>query len=168
MIRLEGIEKAVATRPSPTFLLRRINLEVDAGDFVTIMGPSGAGKTTLLTILGMLDGDFTGEYWFGDTGVHALSARDRGALARTAVGFVFQHYHLLDELTVAEEMVMLNNATAARARAPRSLAEAGRGRPCPPNQYSPMKSPVRPHCPHPFQQQDGPHDRDESPRQPQR
>jgi len=104
VIRLEGIEKAVATRPSPTFLLRRINVEVDAGDFVTIMGPSGAGKTTLLTILGMLDGDFTGEYWFGDTAVHALSGRDRGALARTAVGFVFQHYHLLDELTVAENL----------------------------------------------------------------
>ncbi len=74
MIRLEGIEKSVPTRPSPTFLLRRISLEVDAGDFVTIMGPSGAGKTTLLTILGMLDGDFTGEYWFGDTGVHGTVA----------------------------------------------------------------------------------------------
>ena len=74
MIRLEGIDKSVPTRPSPTFLLRRISLEVEPGDFVTVMGPSGAGKTTLLTILGMLDGDFTGEYWFGDTAVHALSA----------------------------------------------------------------------------------------------
>ena len=104
MIRLEGIDKSVPTRPSPTFLLRRISLEVDAGDFVTVMGPSGAGKTTLLTILGMLDGDFAGEYWFGETGVHALSARERNALARGAVGFVFQHYHLLDELTVAENL----------------------------------------------------------------
>ncbi len=104
MIRLEGIEKAVPTRPSPTFLLRRISLEVAAGDFVTIMGPSGAGKTTMLTILGMLDGDFTGEYWFGDTAVHRLAPRERNALARTAVGFVFQHYHLLDELTVAENL----------------------------------------------------------------
>jgi ABC-type lipoprotein export system ATPase subunit len=104
VIRLEGVDKAVPTRPSPTFLLRRISLEVSPGDFVTVMGPSGAGKTTLLTILGMLDGDYTGEYWFGDTAVHALSARERGILARTAVGFVFQHYHLLDELTVAENL----------------------------------------------------------------
>ena len=104
MIRLEGIDKSVPTRPSPTFLLRRISLEVNAGDFVTIMGPSGAGKTTLLTLLGMLDGDFTGEYWFGDTAVHALSPRERNALARTSVGFVFQQYHLLDELTVAENL----------------------------------------------------------------
>ena len=104
MIRLEGIDKSVPTRPSPTFLLRRISLEVNPGDFVTVMGPSGAGKTTLLTILGMLDGDFNGEYWFGDTAVHGLSPRDRNALARTSVGFVFQHYHLLDELTVAENL----------------------------------------------------------------
>ena len=104
MIRLGDIDKSVPTRPSPTFLLRRISLEVKAGDFVTVMGPSGAGKTTLLTILGMLDGDFTGEYWFGDTAVHALAPRERNALARTSVGFVFQHYHLLDELTVAENL----------------------------------------------------------------
>lgn len=119
MIRLEGIEKSVPTRPSPTFLLRRISLEVEPGDFVTVMGPSGAGKTTLLTILGMLDGDFTGEYWFGDTAVHGLSARERGALARTSVGFVFQHYHLLDELTVAENLDLplsyRNVPTAERA-----------------------------------------------------
>ena len=104
MIRLENVEKAVSTRPSPTFLLRRITLTIDTGDFVTIMGPSGAGKTTLLTILGMLDGEFTGEYWFGDTGIHQLPPRQRSTLARTAVGIVFQHYHLLDELTVAENL----------------------------------------------------------------
>jgi len=104
VIRLGDIDKSVPTRPSPTFLLRRISLEVKAGDFVTVMGPSGAGKTTLLTILGMLDGDFTGEYWFGDTAVHALAPRERNTLARTSVGFVFQHYHLLDELTVAENL----------------------------------------------------------------
>lgn len=104
MIRLDNVEKAVPTRPSPTFLLRRITLTIDAGEFVTIMGPSGAGKTTLLTILGMLDGEFTGEYWFGDTEIGRLPPRPRSTLARTAVGFVFQQYHLLDELTVAENL----------------------------------------------------------------
>lgn len=104
MIRLENVEKAVPTRPSPTWLLRRISLTVEAGEFVTIMGPSGAGKTTLLTILGMLDGDFTGNYWFGDTAVHSLSPKERGTLGRQSVGHVFQQYHLLDELTVAENL----------------------------------------------------------------
>lgn len=104
MIRLENVEKAVPTRPSPTWLLRRISLTVEAGEFVTIMGPSGAGKTTLLTILGMLDGDFTGSYWFGDTAVHSLSPKERGTLGRQSVGHVFQQYHLLDELTVAENL----------------------------------------------------------------
>ena len=104
MIRLENVEKAVPTRPSPTWLLRRISLTVEPGEFVTIMGPSGAGKTTLLAILGMLDGEFSGNYWFGDTAVHALSPRERSALGRQSVGHVFQQYHLLDELTVAENL----------------------------------------------------------------
>jgi len=104
VIRLAGVDKSVSTRPSPTFLLRRIDLAIDAGEFVTVMGPSGAGKTTLLNILGMLDGEYSGEYWFDDTAVHALSAKERAALARTAVGMVFQQYHLLDELTVAENL----------------------------------------------------------------
>ncbi|MFL5506093.1 MAG: ABC transporter ATP-binding protein [Gemmatimonadales bacterium] len=106
MIRLAGVEKAVPTRPAPTFLLRRIELAIDAGEFVTVMGPSGAGKTTLLNILGMLDGEFTGEYWFDGTAVHALSAKERAVLARTTVGVVFQQYHLLDELTVAENLAL--------------------------------------------------------------
>ncbi len=104
MIKLVNVEKAIPTRPSPTFLLRRIDLTIPDGEFVTIMGPSGAGKSTLLAILGMLDGDYTGEYWFRDDPVHALSPKARGALARSAVGFVFQQYHLLDELTVAENL----------------------------------------------------------------
>ena len=72
MIRLVDIEKSLPTKPSPTWLLRRINLEFDRGEFVTIMGPSGACKSTLLAILGMLDADFKGEYWLGDQAVHAL------------------------------------------------------------------------------------------------
>ena len=104
MIRLVEIEKSVPTKPSPTWLLRRVNLEFERGDFITIMGPSGAGKSTLLAILGMLDADFTGEYWLGGQGVHGLKPKDRLSLARASVGFVFQQYHLLDDLTVAENL----------------------------------------------------------------
>lgn len=104
MIRLVNIEKSFDTRPSPTFVLRRIDLTIQAGEFVSIMGPSGAGKSTLLAILGMLDADFRGEYWLGDQGVHLLKPKERAALARNSVGFVFQQYHLLDDLTVAENL----------------------------------------------------------------
>ncbi len=104
MIRLVNLEKSVPTRPSPTYLLRQLSLSIATGEFVTIMGPSGAGKSTLLAILGMLDGDHTGEYWFNDQAVHAMSARARNALGRASIGFVFQQYHLLDDLTVAENL----------------------------------------------------------------
>jgi putative ABC transport system ATP-binding protein len=104
VIRTVNLEKSVPTRPSPTFLLRNLNLSIAAGEFVTIMGPSGAGKSTLLAILGMLDGDHRGEYWFGDAAVHQMSTKERNALGRASVGFVFQQYHLLDDLTVAENL----------------------------------------------------------------
>jgi len=104
MIRLVEIEKTVDTKPSPTYLLRRITLDIAAGEFVTIMGPSGAGKSTLLAILGMLDGDYRGEYWFRDQAIHGLKPRARNDVARSSVGFVFQQYHLLDDLTVAENL----------------------------------------------------------------
>ncbi len=104
MIKLVDLEKSFPTKPSPTFVLRRISLEIQAGDFVTIMGPSGAGKSSLLSILGMLDGDYTGEYWFDGQAVHGIKPRVRADLARSSVGFVFQQYHLLDDLTVAENL----------------------------------------------------------------
>jgi len=104
MIRLVNLEKTVPTKPSPTYLLRQITMSVEAGEFVTIMGPSGAGKSTLLSILGMLDADHTGEFWFNDQPVHTMSPRNRHALGRGAIGFVFQKYHLLDDLTVAENL----------------------------------------------------------------
>jgi ABC-type lipoprotein export system ATPase subunit len=104
MLKLVNLEKSFDTRPSPTFVLRRINLEIQAGDFVTIMGPSGAGKSSLLSILGMLDGEFTGEYWFNGQAVHGIKPKVRADLARSSVGFVFQQYHLLDDLTVAENL----------------------------------------------------------------
>jgi putative ABC transport system ATP-binding protein len=104
MITLSNLEKSYATRAGETFVLRRISLEIAAGEFVTIMGPSGAGKSTLLAILGMLDHDWRGGYRLLDQDVHALKPKDRIELNKKHVGFVFQQYHLLDNLTVAENL----------------------------------------------------------------
>ncbi len=103
-IRLNGLEKSIPTKPSPTWLLRRITLEIAEGDFVSIMGPSGAGKSTLLNILGFYDHVWEGEYWLDDQPVHKLKAKERAALNKANVGFVFQQFHLLDDLTVAENI----------------------------------------------------------------
>jgi ABC-type lipoprotein export system ATPase subunit len=86
------------------FLLRRITFDVAPGEFITIMGPSGAGKSTLLAILGMFDGAWTGEYTFRGQPVHRLDNKSRLSLNRRHIGFVFQQYHLLDDLTVAENL----------------------------------------------------------------
>jgi ABC-type lipoprotein export system ATPase subunit len=104
LIRLRNIEKSYPLRAGRFFVLRRIVLDVDEGDFVTIMGPSGAGKSTLLSILGMLDGDWSGEYYLLDQPVHRLNLKQRSELNKRYIGFVFQQYHLLDELTVAENL----------------------------------------------------------------
>jgi len=104
MITLSNVEKSYATRAGETFVLRRISLEIAAGEFVTIMGPSGAGKSTLLAILGMLDHDWRGQYRLLDQDVQALKPKDRIELNKKHVGFVFQQYHLLDNLTVAENL----------------------------------------------------------------
>jgi putative ABC transport system ATP-binding protein len=104
MIKLRDIEKSVKQGAGQLFLLRRVELDIATGDFVTIMGPSGAGKSTLLSILGMLDQAWTGEYELDGENVHALSPKKRAELARRTIGFVFQQYHLLDDLTVAENL----------------------------------------------------------------
>ena len=104
MIRIRNLEKSFPTAGGRSYVLRNVNLDIAKGDFVSIMGPSGAGKSTLLAILGMFDADWTGEYWFQDEAVHRLSSRDRQALGRKHIGFVFQQYHLLDDLTVAENL----------------------------------------------------------------
>jgi ABC-type lipoprotein export system ATPase subunit len=104
LIRLARIEKAYGHGAARTFVLRRVDLEVREGEFVSIMGPSGAGKSTLLHILGMMDADFTGEYHFLDQEVHALRPKERADLNRKNVGFVFQSYHLIDDLTVYENL----------------------------------------------------------------
>jgi putative ABC transport system ATP-binding protein len=104
LISLRNVEKAHKAGGSVSYVLRRITLDVTAGEFVTIMGPSGAGKSTLLSILGMLDPVFSGEYFFRGSPVHAMEPRRRQAFAREQIGFVFQQYHLLDDLTVAENL----------------------------------------------------------------
>lgn len=104
MIRLRNVEKFYRHGVQKTFVLRRIDLDVGEGDFVTIMGPSGAGKTTLLSILGLLDHSWTGEYHFAGEPVHQLKSKARAALNKRYVGFVFQSYHLLDDLTVYENL----------------------------------------------------------------
>src|SRR5579885_2751420 len=104
LIQLRDVERFYQTGPTRTWVLRRINLEVNEGDFITIMGPSGSGKSTLLNIIGMLDNGWSGEYCLAENAVHKLNPRQRIELNKRYIGFVFQSYHLLDDLTVAENL----------------------------------------------------------------
>ncbi len=104
MIQLRSLEKFYQHGPTKTFVLRRINLDIREGEFLSIMGPSGAGKSTLLHVIGMYDSDWTGEYRFLDFEVHKLKKQQRQELYKQYFGFVFQSYHLLDNLTVYENL----------------------------------------------------------------
>jgi len=104
MIKVRNLDKFYETGYGRTYVLRRINLDVGSGDFITVMGPSGAGKTTLLSILGMLDGDWTGEFYLYDHPVHDMKPKHRNELNKQYIGFVFQSFHLLDSLTVYENL----------------------------------------------------------------
>jgi putative ABC transport system ATP-binding protein len=104
LIQLQNVEKSFKTRAGETWVLRQISLKIEPGEFATIMGPSGAGKTTLLTILGMLDGEWRGQYHFLGNPVHEMKPKERADLNKRNIGFVFQQYHLLDNLTVAENL----------------------------------------------------------------
>ena len=104
MITLRNVEKCYAHGTNRTWVLRRIDLDVKEGEFLSIMGPSGAGKSTLLHVLGMHDAGWTGEYHLFDQPVHKLKPKDRLALSKKYVGFVFQSYHLLDDMTVYENL----------------------------------------------------------------
>lgn len=101
---LNGLEKWYDTAAGRSYVLRRVTLDIQPGEFVTIMGPSGAGKSTLLSVLGMFDAQWSGEYYFRGIPVHPLANKERLALGRRHIGFVFQQYHLLDDLTVAENL----------------------------------------------------------------
>jgi putative ABC transport system ATP-binding protein len=104
LISLRNLERSYAQGVARSYVLRRITLDIKQGEFVSIMGPSGAGKSTLLHILGMHDGDWSGEYEFLGTPVHRLKPKDRAELHKRHIGFVFQSYHLLDNLTVYENL----------------------------------------------------------------
>ncbi len=104
MIHMNNVEKFYKSGRDNTYVLRQINLTVKEGEFISIMGPSGAGKSTLLQIIGMLDDMSGGEYTFLDSTVHTLNEKKRAALYKEYIGFIFQSYHLIDELTVYENL----------------------------------------------------------------
>jgi len=104
MIQLKHLERSYKTPAGQTWVLRRVNLEIREGEFITVMGPSGAGKSSLLNVLALLDDAWEGEYWFREEAVHDLKRKQRAELAKRNVGMVFQSYHLLDDLTVQENI----------------------------------------------------------------
>ncbi|KYG83893.1 ABC transporter ATP-binding protein [Roseivirga echinicomitans] len=104
MIKLNDVDKFIDSKYQRTFILKGIDLEIKQGEFVTIMGPSGAGKSTVMNIIGMLDEPSQGEYYFLDEPIHKMKERKRSELHKHHIGFVFQAYHLIDELTVYENI----------------------------------------------------------------
>jgi ABC-type lipoprotein export system ATPase subunit len=104
MIKLRNVEKFFSHGVTKTYVLRRIDLDIQPGEFISIMGPSGAGKSTLLHIIGMHDQSWAGEYYFDDVAIHALNPRKRAEVRNRNIGFVFQSYHLLDDQTVSENL----------------------------------------------------------------
>jgi putative ABC transport system ATP-binding protein len=104
MIELKNLERSYKTPAGQTWVLRRINLTIREGEFITIMGPSGAGKSSLLNVLALLDDAWDGEYWFREQPVHSMKRKERAELAKRNTGMVFQSYHLLDDLTVKENI----------------------------------------------------------------
>jgi putative ABC transport system ATP-binding protein len=106
MIELRNVEKFYQHGPTKSFVLRRVDLTIQEGEFVSIMGPSGAGKSTLLYVIGMHDSDWTGEYFLMGQPIHKMNRKDRNEVYKQNFGFVFQSYHLLDNLTVSENIEM--------------------------------------------------------------
>jgi putative ABC transport system ATP-binding protein len=104
MIELKRLERSYKTGHTETWVLRRVNLTIREGEFVTVMGPSGAGKSSLLNVLAMLDDQWKGEFTLRGEAVHTMNRKQRADLARRRIGMVFQSYHLLDDLTVAENI----------------------------------------------------------------
>jgi putative ABC transport system ATP-binding protein len=104
MIQLKNVERSYKTKAGQTWVLRRIHLEIHQGEFITVMGPSGAGKSSLLNVLALLDDQWEGEYWFHGQAAHTMKRKERAELAKRNTGMVFQSYHLLDDLTVEENL----------------------------------------------------------------
>jgi ABC-type lipoprotein export system ATPase subunit len=124
LISLRDLERTYPQGVARSYVLRRINVEIKEGEFVSIMGPSGAGKSTLLHILGMHDAAWSGEYVFMDQPVHKMGAKQRAELHKRHIGFVFQSYHLLDNLTVYENLeIPLSYRNVARKERQSIVAE---------------------------------------------
>jgi putative ABC transport system ATP-binding protein len=104
VIRLRNLERSYKTPAGQFWVLRRVKLDIREGEFITVMGPSGAGKSSLLNVLALLDDSWSGEYWFRDAAVHAMKRKERAEVAKRNIGMVFQSYHLLDDLTVQENI----------------------------------------------------------------
>jgi putative ABC transport system ATP-binding protein len=104
MIQLKNIERGYKTGAGQAWVLRRISLEIQRGEFITVMGPSGAGKSSLLNVLALLDDQWQGEYWFREQAAHTMKRKECALLTKKHVGIVFQNYHLLDDLTVLENI----------------------------------------------------------------
>ena len=104
MIKLRNIDKYIDSRFQRTFILKGVDLDVEQGEFLTLMGPSGAGKSTLMNIIGMLDEPSAGEYFFFDEPVHRMKEKQKSDMHKNYIGFIFQAYHLIDELTVYENI----------------------------------------------------------------
>ncbi|MGD0570592.1 MAG: ABC transporter ATP-binding protein [Candidatus Sulfotelmatobacter sp.] len=104
MIQLKNIDRSYKTGAGQTWVLRRVSLDIREGEFITVMGPSGAGKSSLLNVLALLDDQWQGEFWFREQAVHEMKRKQRGELAKRYIGMVFQSYHLLDDLTVRENI----------------------------------------------------------------
>src|SRR5215813_9959460 len=125
MIQLRNVERSYKTAAGQSWVLRRINLDIREGEFITIMGPSGAGKSSLLNVLALLDDQWEGEYWFRDQAVHDMKRKQRGELAKKNIGMVFQSYHLLDDLTVRENIDLpLSYKDIARSQRQGMVADA--------------------------------------------
>jgi len=124
MIQLRDIERTYKTGAGVSYVLRRINLDIREGEFITVMGPSGSGKSTLMSIIGMLDDSWAGEYFLLEHAVHKLDRKARADLNRKYIGFVFQSYHLLDNLTVYENLdVPLSYRNISRSQRAGMVAE---------------------------------------------
>jgi putative ABC transport system ATP-binding protein len=104
MIQLNHIDKFIESRFQRVFILKGIDLTIDQGEFITLMGPSGVGKSTLLNIIGLLDEDYEGKYSFDGRSINAMKSKERSALHKSELGYIFQAYHLIDELTVYENI----------------------------------------------------------------